>query len=131
MLNTMLKFIANYSFVNNCDPVKGSKKFFGLPHWYEYLAGHEDAFKKCVPTFDWNHPESLWGIGLALIDILLRVVALVAVGFIIYAGFQYMTSNGEPERTKNAKDTILNALIGLVVAIIASTIVSFVGNSIK
>lgn len=131
MLNTIVRFMADYNFVNNCDPAKGSKKFFGFPHWYEYLAGHEDAFRKCIPTFDWNHPESLWGIGLALIEILLRVVALVAVGFIIYAGFQYMTSNGEPERTKNAKDTILNALIGLVIAIIASTIVSFIGGSIK
>ena len=42
-----------------------------------------------------------------------------------------MTSNGEPDRTKGAKDTILNALIGLVVAIVASSVVSFIGNSIK
>ena len=102
-----------------------------FPHWFEYLDGKTDALGKCVPTFDPNQINDLWGIGLAGIDILLYVVGFVSVGFIIYGGFVYMTSNGEPDRTKGAKDTILNALIGLVVAIVASSVVSFIGNSIK
>ncbi len=114
-----------------CNPLDSANSFLGLPHWFEYLDGKTDALGKCVPTFDPDNINDLWGIGLAGIDILLYIVGLVSVGYIIYGGFVYMTSNGEPDRTKGAKDSILNALIGLVIAIVASAIVSFIGNSIK
>ncbi len=115
-----------------CTPTGGD--FFGLPPWYKYLEGEEDAFGKCIPTFPSGanfNPTTLWGIALVGVEILLRIAAMVAIGYIIYAGFQYMTSNGEPEKTKNAKNTIINALVGLVIAIVATTLVSFIGNSIK
>lgn len=131
MLHTILQLFAQYTFVDDCDPTQGSERFLGLPYWFEYLPGQRDALGRCVPTFDWYQPESLWGIGLAVIDILLRVVVLVAIGFVIWGGFQYMTSTGEPDKTKAAKDTILNALIGMAIAIAASVIVSFIGNSIR
>lgn len=116
---------------DTCDPVATANSFLGLPHWFEYLSGEEDAFGKCVPTVDWNSVGDIWLIGLAGIDILLRIAAMVAIGYIIYAGFLYMTSNGEPDRAKGAKDTILNALIGLVITVVATGIVSFIGNTIK
>lgn len=106
---------------------KGS--FFGLPTWYKYLEG-DNTTGKCVPKFDIDNLNSLWGIALAIAEILLRVASLVAVGFIIYAGFIYMTSGGEPERAKNAKNTIINAVIGLVISLLATAIVAMVGNTI-
>jgi uncharacterized membrane protein YphA (DoxX/SURF4 family) len=129
----MLNFLPNIvsAMGDACNPAEGAHKFFGLPHWYEYMSGERDAFGRCVTTIEWLNFEQVWPIGLAIIDILLRIVALVAFGYIIYAGFMYITSNGEPEKTKNAKDTILNALIGLVIAIVASAVVSYIGNSIK
>ncbi len=54
------------------------------------------------------------------------IVGAVAVIFIIIAGIQYITSAGNPERAKRAKDTILYAIIGLVVALFATAIVNFV-----
>ena len=54
------------------------------------------------------------------------IIGAVAVIFIIVAGIQYITSAGNPERAKRAKDTILYAIIGLVVALFATVIVSFV-----
>lgn len=105
--------------------------FFGLPTWYKYLDSTTDANGKCVPSFDLSTPNSLWGIALAIAEMLLRVAALVAIGYIIYAGFIYMTSGGEAERAKNAKNTIINALVGLVISILAASIIAFVGNTIK
>lgn len=105
--------------------------FFGFPHWYQYLDGETDALGKCVPTFDLGSINSLWGVALALADILLYVAGIVAVGYVIYGGFLYMTSSGEPERTRNAKNTIMNAIIGLVIAIISSVLVAFIGSSLK
>lgn len=106
---------------------------FGIPTWYKYLPGQTDvATGTCQVSPDINifNMSSLLSIGVAVIEILLRVGALVAVGYIIYAGFMYITSNGDPERAKSAKDTILNALIGLVIVIAATAIVSFIGSSL-
>ena len=113
-----------------CEPVAGDAfRILGLPYWYEYLPGEYDAFGKCVPTIGWQ-PIFIWAVALAIADILLRIVAVVAVGYVIYGGFQYMTSTGEPDKTRAAKDTILNGLIGAVIAIFAVSIVSFIGNRI-
>lgn len=51
---------------------------------------------------------------------------VVAVGFIIYGGFQYVLSSGEPGKVRKAKDTLLYSVIGLVVVLIAFVITKFV-----
>lgn len=78
-----------------------------------------------------NNPNQFWLIGLGIVDILLRVAGLVAVAFVVYGGFMYMTSQGEPDKTSKAKNTLLNSLIGLTIAIMATVIVSFVGSSLQ
>jgi hypothetical protein len=55
---------------------------------------------------------------------------MVAVAFVIYGGFQYINSRGEPDRAASGRKTIINALIGLVLAMIAVAIVSFIGRSL-
>jgi hypothetical protein len=54
------------------------------------------------------------------------LVGVAAVIMIIYAGFRLVTSGGSAESTKSAKDTILYAIIGLVVVVFAQVIVKFV-----
>lgn len=53
-------------------------------------------------------------------------MAVVAVGFIIYGGFMYMISAGEPGKLKKAKDVLLYAIIGIVVVMVAFVITNFV-----
>jgi hypothetical protein len=72
----------------------------------------------------------IWLIVAAIIEIALRIAAIVAVIFIIYGGFSYTTSQGDPEGTAKARGTIVNALIGLAVAVMAAAIVSFIARSI-
>lgn len=64
----------------------------------------------------------------AIVDDLLRIAGMVAVAFVIVGAVQYITSQGEPEKTAQAQSTIINALIGLAIAIIAVAFVSFVGH---
>jgi uncharacterized membrane protein YidH (DUF202 family) len=53
----------------------------------------------------------------------------VALLIVTVAGFKYVLSQGNPQETAKAKNTILYALIGLVVCIMAFSIVGFVvGN---
>ncbi len=50
----------------------------------------------------------------------------IALIIITIAGFKYVLSQGNPQETAKAKNTIIYALIGLVVCIFAFSIVSFV-----
>lgn len=63
-------------------------------------------------------------------DLLWAIISAVSVLVIIIAGFMYVTSAGNPDKTKKAKNAIMYALIGLVVAILARTIVQFVLSSV-
>lgn len=119
---------------SQCGSVK--KSFFGLPTWYKYLKVDPSTCEVqdfCVLA----NPDagcatsSIPLILLAFIDIALRIGGLVAVGFVIVGGFKFVTSQGEPDGVKNARNTILNALIGLVIAIIATPIVGFIGSNLS
>ena len=61
-----------------------------------------------------------------IINGIVGVLAIVAVIFVVVGGVNYMTSQGDPGKTKKAKDTILYATIGLIIAVLAFAIVNFV-----
>ena len=54
------------------------------------------------------------------------IVGIIAVVMIILGGVNYATSQGDPQKVKKGKDTILYGIIGLVVVILAFAIVNFV-----
>lgn len=60
------------------------------------------------------------------ISTLLFVLGIIAVIVIIIAGIRFATSNGDPGATKQARNAVLYAAIGLVIAIFAYGIVNFV-----
>ncbi len=61
-----------------------------------------------------------------VINIFSVIVGVIAVIMIIIGGFRYITSGGKEEGIKGAKNTIVYALIGLVVVALAQVIVKFV-----
>jgi len=61
----------------------------------------------------------------------LVVMGMVAVIMIVVGGVRYTTSNGDSSAIKSAKDTILYAVVGLVVAMMAFAIVNFVIDRFK
>lgn len=61
-----------------------------------------------------------------VINIILYVVGAIAVLMIVIGGLRYVISGGDSSQTKAAKDTVLYAVIGLVVAVMAYAIVNFV-----
>lgn len=116
-----------------------SASFFGIPPWYKYLIGGNnprmainDVTGACelVGGIQWDGGGDIVLIALGLLDIALRIAGMVAIGFIIYGGILYVVSSGQPDKTKDAQETIINALIGLVIATIATVFVSFLGNKI-
>lgn len=63
-----------------------------------------------------------------VINILSIAVGIAAVIMLIIGGFRYITSSGNQETVKAAKNTITYALIGLVIVALAQVIVNFVLN---
>lgn len=59
------------------------------------------------------------------------VVGMVCLIMIVYGGAKYMTSAGNPDKIKSAKNTILYAVIGVVIAVLSFAIVNFVIGIIK
>lgn len=76
-------------------------------------------------------PSSVGSIINSITNILFWIVGVASVGALIVGGLMYITSAGDPGRTKSAKDTIMYAVIGLIVAILAFAIVNFVLTRIK
>ena len=62
---------------------------------------------------------------------LLIVAGAVAVIVIIVAGIRYITSTGDASRIKQSKDTLLFAVIGLVIVILSYAIVRFVTRGLS
>ena len=60
-----------------------------------------------------------------VINVFSTVVGVVAVIMIILAGFKYITSSGDSGKITSAKNTLIYALIGLVIVALAQTIVKF------
>jgi hypothetical protein len=66
-----------------------------------------------------------------LVRIALGFVGIIAVIIIMYAGFLWMTSAGNEQKVDEAKKTLVNAVIGLVIILSAFLIVSFIINKIN
>lgn len=70
--------------------------------------------------------NNLAGIFATVSNTLIYIVGAVAVIFLIIGGLRYVISNGDPKNVTAAKDTILYAIIGIIVAIISYAAVNFV-----
>jgi len=64
-----------------------------------------------------------------VVNTLLFVIGVIAVIMIVIGGLKYTTSNGDSNQVTSAKNTILYAVIGLIVAIMAYALVNFVIKS--
>ncbi len=125
--------------------------FLGLEPWYHFLPDSEIGVNKigtapadkcgikCFNIFVQaaGHPNDcgetasdIPGVILAIIDDLLRIAALVAIAFILVGSFQFVGSRGNSERTAAAQATVISALTGLAISLVALALVAFLGNQL-
>lgn len=109
--------------------------FLGFPAWYRGLTKSDGSCEVQDPTSmstaaigEPNNGLSnfIWHIALNIIEMAMMAVAYIAVFFILYGGFQFLTSQGAPEASAKARTTILNAVIGLVISLVAVGIINFI-----
>jgi hypothetical protein len=75
-----------------------------------------------------GNPSDVPLVLLAVVDDLLRIAAIVALAFVIVGAFQLVSSQGNPEDASKARNTIINALLGMGFAVISAGFVNFLGN---
>lgn len=59
------------------------------------------------------------------------IAGFVSAIFVVYGGVSYITSSGDPGKVQKAKNTILYALLGLIIVALAEVITIFVSNMIN
>ena len=81
-----------------------------------------------------NTPTSIsgWvGILLTVIRWFYTIVFIVAVAMILLAAFHFVTSKGDPTKTKTARSELLYAIVGIAVALLSYGIVAFVQGAVR
>lgn len=68
----------------------------------------------------------LTGLVKTIVSILSIIIGIIAVIFVIIGGFNYVTSGGDSGKVNSAKNTVIYALVGLIIAALAQVIVRFV-----
>lgn len=91
--------------------------------WYSGVckAGTDDVEISSIPG-------DIIVIALNVLSIAFQLAGYAAVGLVIWGGIKYILANGEASKIVAAKTTIQNALIGLLVVLVAVTIVDFITN---
>ena len=64
-----------------------------------------------------------------IVNIFSIIVGIIAVIMIIYGGFRYITSGGDSGRVGTAKNSLIYALVGLIIVALAQLIVHYVLNT--
>jgi hypothetical protein len=83
----------------------------------------------CAPSPD-TGTAKIQNIVTLIVNIFSIVVGIIAVIMIVVGGFRYITSGGDSGNITSAKNTIVYAVIGLVIVALAQFIVKFVLNKV-
>ncbi len=74
-----------------------------------------------------NPIDQLFGIIRTIANYFLTAIIVIAAVMVIYAGWNYMTAAGNEDKVQTAKNTIIYAVIGVGVALLAQLIVAVAG----
>ncbi len=108
--------------VNQC-----SVNFLTFPTWFRGLVKLDGG--QCVivsPSDVGGLGPFVWHIVLNVIEMGLQAVVYLTAGFILWGGFQFLTSQGSAEVAAKARQTIMNAAIGMGISIAAIAAVNLI-----
>jgi len=102
--------------VNKCTE---ARHFMGLRAWYD---GIDAVCEGRQPEDEDELRKVIFMVIINVMIMLFQVIGYVAIGFVIWGGYLYMLARGDSGKVASGKKTIMNALIGLVLCLSASTI---------
>lgn len=75
-----------------------------------------------------NTETTLMPVVTGVIQVVLGLIGILSVAVMVYGGFTYLTSTGNPAKTTKARNILLYGVVGIVVAGLAYAIVYFVSR---
>lgn len=100
-------------------------RLLGIPVWYRGLVDGNCNVK--MPSGGSAEIGGfVWTLILNVIEMALVIAVYIAVAFILYGGFLFITGGSNPSSVEKARKMILNAVIGLVIGMGAIAIVNFI-----
>lgn len=63
-----------------------------------------------------------------IFNVLFAVIAVLSLVFMMIGGYQYMTARGNEEQATSGRKTVIYALMGFVVVVLAATLVNIIIN---
>lgn len=109
---------------SNCN-----REILGFRPWYYGSDVSTSASGTCEiksPNGDTELQKFITQIVANVLSDLFVAIAYIAIGFIIYSGFMYITSDGNPSKAAKAQKSLAGSIIGLIVSVAAAAIVRFV-----
>lgn len=94
----------------------GSGATSGTSPWTNCISREGIPQLSCIPLIFQN-----------IVMAALIFASVVALFFILYAGFKYVTSGGDPKQVQSAQATLTYAIIGLIVILLSFFIISLIG----
>lgn len=88
------------------------------------LVANQEGFQELNDVFG-GAPADIRLTLAKIITIVLGFLGIIFISLTVFAGFQYMTSAGNEEKTKKAVDLLKNAIIGLIIILAAWTITRY------
>ena len=95
-----------------------------------HAEGAADLIQKGADSTGQKDSRSAGDLAKDFVNIMLFAVGILAVIMLIWGGIRYVLSGGDSGAVSSAKKTILYAVVGLIVAILAYAIVNFVITTI-
>ena len=116
-----LEFAEGQTYDSSCEI-----NLFGMRPWYAGLSV-KDGNGRCMvgtPKDDNEMATMVWIIILNVMSDITILVGYIALGFMIYGGYMYILSSGEPAKVAKGKKAITGAVIGLAIVLLATVIVN-------
>lgn len=98
-----------------------SEGFLGFRPWYDGLCSGGEIEQ---PQGEDELITYAWTVALNILVDLLVAVGYLALGFVVYGGYLYIMSQGDPGKLAKGKKTLTSAIIGTIIAMVASIAVN-------
>jgi len=109
---------------------KCSNHLLTFPAWYKGLLNGDCEVKSPSSLGKDGLRKFIMVIAFNILEILLQAAAYVSAFLIIYGGFRSITDAGSPDSVVRARKTVINAVIGLVIALLSVAIVNLISGAV-
>lgn len=101
------------------------QRLLGIPPWYRGMTVEQENPSTGNPECVIQSPDGsedgvqnfVLKLALNIIEIAIVVTGYIAFFFLLYGGFQFLTGGSNPGQVEKARLTMLNAIIGLAIAL--------------